>query len=118
MSSAPRRQNSANPRPGNSNFPRMSMRSGATNSQHIRSGSTASQQSRSGPRPSLGPAPRPTAATHDDAATKKQINQTLAITMMSCPINPLPFPLPIPLGVTMLLSPSSGNRKGSASSQT
>lgn len=39
----------------------------------------------------------------NDAATKQQINQTLAIEMMTtCPVNPLPFPLPIPLGLTML----------------
>ena len=36
------------------------------------------------------------------------MNQTLAVTMMTSPVNPLPFFLPIPLGVTLLLGPSSG----------
>ncbi|KAL2134868.1 hypothetical protein VTI74DRAFT_10594 [Chaetomium olivicolor] len=59
------------------------------------------------PIPSTGPQTRatPRYVQTDDPATKQQMNQTLAVTMMTCPVNPVPFPLPIPLGLTMLLAP-------------
>ncbi|KAK4225729.1 hypothetical protein QBC38DRAFT_482140 [Podospora fimiseda] len=49
-----------------------------------------------------------------DAATKTQINQTYAVTMMASSFmyNPLPFFLPVPIGVAMLLTGSSGGKGG------
>ncbi|KAK1754235.1 hypothetical protein QBC47DRAFT_40026 [Echria macrotheca] len=142
MSSLPPRPrtNSTNPRPGSTNFPRMSIRARARADDSSRppplrpaSTNATTQQTPLRPKPRPGrpatttttpaappPVTRPTpanpTAARDDSGTKTQINQTLAIAMMTSPINPLPFPLPIPLGVTLLLSPSSGRgRSGSGS---
>lgn len=92
---------------GGTGFPRMTMRPAAERS-HIRMGSA---DARNPPRrPSqAASAPRP-AIPRDDAATKTQMNQTLAIAMMASPVNPLPFFLPVPLGVVMLVGPSSDRR--------
>ncbi|KAK4176399.1 hypothetical protein QBC36DRAFT_352415 [Triangularia setosa] len=58
---------------------------------------------------------RPPITQQVDQATKTQINQTYAVTMMASPYNPLPFFLPIPLGIAMLLTPSGKDRnKGPA----
>ena len=61
--------------------------------------------------PQSGPSPNNRPPGPDEAATKKQINQTYSITMMASPANPLPFPLPIPLGIAMLLVGSSKSGK-------
>ncbi|CAP66477.1 uncharacterized protein PODANS_4_3516 [Podospora anserina S mat+] len=55
---------------------------------------------------------RPPITQQVDQATKTQINQTYAVTMMASPYNPLPFFLPIPLGIAMLLTPSGKDVRG------
>ncbi|KAK1836755.1 hypothetical protein QBC39DRAFT_58444 [Podospora conica] len=93
----------------NTGFPRMTMRPAAERS-HLRMGSGDARPPRR-PSQAAPAAPRP-ALPRDDAATKTQMNQTLAIAMMASPVNPLPFFIPIPLGVTMLVGPSN-DRRGS-----
>ncbi|KAK4461985.1 hypothetical protein QBC42DRAFT_328509 [Cladorrhinum samala] len=63
-------------------------------------------------------APIPQRSPGVDGATKTQINQTYAITMMASPYNPLPFFLPIPLGVAMLLTPTGNQQKASPTGPT
>ncbi|KAH6691916.1 hypothetical protein EV126DRAFT_90075 [Verticillium dahliae] len=67
------------------------------------------------PQPRRGPQPARTASPSSSAngqgkkpsdGAGAQMNQTLSITMMTTPVNPVPFPLPIPLGIAMLLTPS------------
>lgn len=93
---------------GGTGFPRMTMRPAAERS-HIRigSGDTPAAPPR---RPSQAGRAPGQAIPRDDAATRTQMNQTLAIAMMASPVNPLPFFLPVPLGVTMLVGPSSDRR--------
>lgn len=93
---------------GGAGFPRMTMRPAAERSQ-IRVGSADARDPLPRRPSQAGPAPGP-AIPRDDAATKTQMNQTLAIAMMASPVNPLPFFLPTPLGVTMLVGPSSDRR--------
>ncbi|KAK3381928.1 hypothetical protein B0H63DRAFT_216312 [Podospora didyma] len=111
MSSLPRRQNSTNPRPGSSAFPR-TPRSNAPPPRR----STATAR----PSPPAGvaagpPRQSPLRSSALESATKTQMNQTMAIAMMgSLPVNPLPLFLPIPLGVTMLVGSSSNNKSAAS----
>ncbi|KAL2119966.1 hypothetical protein VTJ04DRAFT_6927 [Mycothermus thermophilus] len=56
--------------------------------------------------------PPPKGPDPNDAATKIQVNQTYAISMMASPVNVVPFPLAIPLGIALLLG-SQAKGKGS-----
>src|SRR5258707_72647 len=104
MSSQPRKSNSTNPRPGES--------AGRSFTGPPRKDS-GSQQPK--PRPRPAPAPAATAGRPISGGAKQQINQTLAVAMITSPANPLPFPLPIPLGIPILLSQGQGQGQGQSS---